>query len=69
MNNPRKLVPEGRLQRKALASEFYISKFRQVLMRHGLTMSIILFFCILIPKYTITNKIRLNAIHMDHQTK
>jgi len=49
MNNPRKLVPEGRLQRKALASEFYISKFRQVLMRHGLTMSIILFFCILTP--------------------
>ena len=49
MNNPKKLVPEGRLQRKALDPEFYISKFRQVLMRHGLTMSVILFFCILTP--------------------
>ncbi len=49
MNNPKKLVPEGRLQRKALDPEFYISKFRQVLMRHGLTMSTILFICILTP--------------------
>ena len=49
MNNPKKLVPEGRLQRKALDPEFYISKFRQVLMRHGLTMSTILFMCILTP--------------------
>ena len=49
MNNPKKIVPEGRLQRKALDPEFYISKFRQVLMRHGLTMSTILFMCILTP--------------------
>ena len=49
MNNPKKLVPEGRLQRKALDPDFYISKFRQVLMRHGLTMSAILFLCILTP--------------------
>ena len=49
MNNPKKLVPEGRLQRKALDPNFYISKFRQVLIRHGLTMSAILFLCILTP--------------------
>ena len=49
MNNPKKLVPEGRLQRKALDPDFYISKFRQVLIRHGLTMSTILFLCILTP--------------------
>ena len=49
MNNPKKLVPEGRLQRKALDPDFYISKFRQVLIRHGLTMSAILFLCILTP--------------------
>ena len=28
MNNPKKLVPEGRLQRKALDPNFYISKFQ-----------------------------------------
>ena len=49
MNNPKKLEPEGRLQRKALDPDFYISKFRQVLIRHGLTMSAILFLCILTP--------------------
>ena len=44
-----KVIKEGRLQRGSLNSEIYISKFRQVLLRHGLTMSLIAAFCIFIP--------------------
>ena len=34
-------IPEGRLQRASLKTDKYISKFRQVLFRHGMTMSLI----------------------------
>lgn len=38
-------IPEGRLQRASLKTDKYISKFRQVLLRHGLTMTSIAIFC------------------------
>ena len=43
------MIKEGRLQRRSLNSEIYISKFRQVLFRHGLTMALIAAICICIP--------------------
>ena len=43
------MIKEGRLQRRSLNSEIYISKFRQVLLRHGLTMALISAICICIP--------------------
>ena len=42
-------VPSGRLQRASLTREGYISRFRQVLRRHGLTMATIAAICLLIP--------------------
>ncbi|MDA9595304.1 CPBP family intramembrane metalloprotease [SAR86 cluster bacterium] len=42
-------ISEGRLQRASQNQEAYISKFRQVLLRHGLTMSLICFGCVLFP--------------------
>ena len=42
-------IPAGRLQRGALNQETYISKFSQVLLRHGLTMASIAIICLLIP--------------------
>jgi membrane protease YdiL (CAAX protease family) len=42
-------ISEGRLQRASQNQEDYISKFRQVLLRHGLTMSLICFGCVLFP--------------------
>ena len=41
-------IPAGRLQRGALNQETYISKFGQVLLRHGLTMASIAIICLLI---------------------
>ena len=43
------LIPEGRLQRACRDSKSYISKFRQVLARHGFTMTFIAIGCILFP--------------------
>ena len=43
------LIPAGRLQRGSSSSDNYISKFRQVLIRHGLTMTVIAIVCILVP--------------------
>ena len=42
-------IPAGRLQRAALNQKTYISKFRQVLARHGLTMASIAIICLLLP--------------------
>ena len=42
-------IPAGRLQRAASSQETYISKFRQVLARHGLTMASIAIICLLLP--------------------
>ena len=42
-------IPAGRLQRAALNEKNYISKFRQVLSRHGLTMASIAIICLLLP--------------------
>ena len=42
-------IPAGRLQRAASSQETYISKFRQVLARHGLTMALIAIICLLLP--------------------
>jgi len=42
-------IPAGRLQRAAPSQETYISKFRQVLSRHGLTMASIAIICLLLP--------------------
>ena len=42
-------VPSGRLQRASLTKEAYISRFRQVLRRHGLAMATIAAICLLIP--------------------
>ena len=39
-------IPAGRLQRAASSQETYISKFRQVLARHGLTMASIAIICL-----------------------
>ena len=43
------LIPEGRLQRACQDSECFISKFRQVLARHGVTMTFISIGCFLFP--------------------
>ena len=40
---------EGRLQRKASLDGVYITKFRQVLFRHGLTMGLVALVCLLAP--------------------
>ena len=45
MNKREYAIPEGRLQRASLKTDKYISKFRQVLLRHGLTMTSIAIFC------------------------
>ena len=42
-------IPAGRLQRAASSQETYISKFRQVLARHGLTMASIAIICLFLP--------------------
>ena len=42
-------IPAGRLQRGALNQETYIYRFRQVLLRHGITMASIAIICILLP--------------------
>lgn len=42
-------IPAGRLQRGSSSSNNYISKFRQVLIRHGLTMTVIAIICLLMP--------------------
>ena len=42
-------IPADRLQRAALNQKTYISKFRQVLNRHGLTMASIAIVCLLLP--------------------
>ena len=42
-------IPAGRLQRGALSREAYISRFRQVLARHGITMASIAIICLLLP--------------------
>ena len=42
-------IPAGRLQRAASSQETHISRFRQVLARHGLTMASIAIFCLLLP--------------------
>ena len=42
-------IPAGRLQRAASSQETYISRFRQVLARHGLTMASIAIICLLLP--------------------
>ena len=49
MNKANIPISEGRLQRASQNQEFYISKFRQVLLRHGLTMSLICLGCVLFP--------------------
>ena len=42
-------IPAGRLQRASSSKEFHISKFRQVLLRHGMTMGFIAFISLLVP--------------------
>ena len=42
-------VPAGRLQRASQTQKGYISRFRQILKRHGLTMATISAICLLIP--------------------
>ena len=49
MNRRSISASEGRLQRASQNPATYISKFRQVLLRHGVTMSLICFGCILYP--------------------
>ena len=49
MNKANISISEGRLQRASQNQEVYISKFRQVLLRHGLTMSLICLGCVLFP--------------------
>ena len=43
------LIPEGRLQRGSNIPDRYISKFRQVISRHGLTMTLIAIICLFLP--------------------
>ena len=47
MNKSSASISEGRLQRASQNPATYISKFRQVLLRHGTTMSLISFVCML----------------------
>lgn len=49
MNRRSISASEGRLQRASQNPATYISKFRQVLLRHGTTMSFISFGCMLYP--------------------
>ena len=49
MNKANIPISEGRLQRASQNQEVYISKFRQVLLRHGLTMSLICLGSVLFP--------------------
>ena len=42
-------IPAGRLQRGALNQETYIYRFRQVLLRHSITMASIAIICLLLP--------------------
>ena len=42
-------IPAGRLQRAASSQESHISKFRQVLARHGLTMASVAIIFLLLP--------------------
>jgi hypothetical protein len=42
-------IPAGRLQRGSSSPNNYISKFRQVLIRHGLTMTVIAIICLFAP--------------------
>ena len=49
MNRRSISASEGRLQRASQKPATYISKFRQVLLRHGMTMGLISFGCMLYP--------------------
>ena len=49
MNKSSTSFSEGRLQRDSQNPAIYISKFLQVLFRHGMTMSLISFGCLLFP--------------------
>ena len=54
MNKSNIPISEGRLQRASQNQEVYISKFSQVLLRHGLTMSLICLGCVLFPSVLVT---------------
>ena len=54
MNKSNIPISEGRLQRASQNQEVYISKFSQVLLRHGLTMSLICLGCMLFPSVLVT---------------
>ena len=49
MNESSSPIPAGRLQRGSVSPETYISKFRHILSRHGLTMASIAIICLLLP--------------------
>ena len=53
MNKSNTPISEGRLQRASQNPAIYISKFRQVLLRHGITMSAISVACLLFPLITV----------------
>ena len=42
-------IPAGRLQRAASSQETHISRFSQVLVRHGITMATIAIICLFLP--------------------
>ena len=52
-SNYNDLIPSGRLQRSSSSQEFYVSQFRQVLIRHGATMFSIAAISLLIPSILI----------------
>ena len=41
-------LQEGRLQRKMSSSGVYVSTFRQIMVRHGLTMAVISLVCLIL---------------------
>ena len=49
MNHPNKPPQEGRLQRRASDDGTYLSSFRQVVQRHGLTMGLLAALGLLLP--------------------
>lgn len=59
-------LPQGRLQRKASGGGVYISKFRQVFLRHGLTMGLVAMVCLFLPALTESIRWSTAAFLTDH---
>ena len=68
MNRSSISISEGRLQRASQNPSIYISKFRQVVLRHGITMSTISVACLFFPNISAALLSSLNNFFLNINT-